>query len=179
MFFPAISTADPKSPPCRRASKSLAGDMAEALAISLSAKLAVALSRGAAIGLSSLLGVRSEIAAAARDLDLFRAFLRSTDSRHGTETNALAAAWVTQVRDAAFELEDVADECCYLSGHGRDRSWVNVRARRRYLVVLDDVWDAHLWDKLHHAFVDERARSRVVITYHPQRRRERDQGRGI
>ncbi|CAL5086708.1 unnamed protein product [Urochloa decumbens] len=105
--------------------------MAEAIAISLSAKLAVALSRSAALGLSPLLGVQSEIAAAARDLDLLRAFLRFVDSHHGTD--ALATAWVKQVRDAAFELEDVADECCYLSGsghgRGRARGWVNVRAR--------------------------------------------------
>ncbi|RLM85532.1 disease resistance protein RPM1-like [Panicum miliaceum] len=100
--------------------------MAEAIAISLSAKLAVALSRSAALGLSPLFGVRSEIAAAARDLDLLRAFLRFADSHHGAD--ALAAAWVKQVRDAAFELEDVADECCYLSAHGRAWGWVNVRA---------------------------------------------------
>ncbi|PUZ72058.1 hypothetical protein GQ55_2G362800 [Panicum hallii var. hallii] len=100
--------------------------MAEAIAISLSAKLAVALSRSAALGLSPLFGVRSEIAAAARDLDLLRAFLRFVDSHHGAD--ALAAAWVKQVRDAAFELEDVADECCYLSAHGRAWGWVNVRA---------------------------------------------------
>ncbi|RLN36123.1 disease resistance protein RPM1-like [Panicum miliaceum] len=101
--------------------------MAEAVAISLSTKLAVALSRSAALGLSRLWGVRSEIAAAAQDLDLLRAFLRFADSHHGTD--ALAAAWVKQVRDAAFELEDAADECCYLSGgHGRARGWVNARA---------------------------------------------------
>ncbi|RLM84819.1 disease resistance protein RPM1-like [Panicum miliaceum] len=100
--------------------------MAEAIAISLSTKLAVALSRSAALGLSRLWGVRSEIAAAVQDLDLLRAFLRFADSHHGTD--ALAAAWVKQVRDTAFELEDAADECCYLSGHGRARGWVNARA---------------------------------------------------
>ncbi|OEL29530.1 Disease resistance protein RPM1 [Dichanthelium oligosanthes] len=100
--------------------------MAEAIAISLSAKLAMVLSRSAAFGLWPLFGVRSDIAAAARDLDILRAFLRLADSCHGT--NMLAAAWIRQVRDAAFELEDVADECCYLSGHGRIRNWVNVRA---------------------------------------------------
>ncbi|CAN6168097.1 unnamed protein product [Urochloa humidicola] len=99
--------------------------MAEAIAISLSAKLAVALSRSAALGLSPLLGVQSEIAAAARDLDLLRAFLRFADSHHGTD--ALAAAWVKQVRDVAFELEDVADECCYLSGRAWG-GWVNAGA---------------------------------------------------
>lgn len=34
----------------------------------------------------------------------------------------------------------------------------------RYLVVLDDVWDSHLWDKLRHAFVDDETGSRVVVT---------------
>ncbi|TVT98437.1 hypothetical protein EJB05_12968, partial [Eragrostis curvula] len=98
--------------------------MAEAIAISLSAKLAVALSRSAAVNLSPLFGVRSDVAATAQDLDILRAFLRFADSRQSTD--ALAAAWVKQVRDAAFELEDVADECCYLSGSGR--GWVNVKS---------------------------------------------------
>ncbi|KAL6639425.1 hypothetical protein ACP70R_023155 [Stipagrostis hirtigluma subsp. patula] len=100
--------------------------MAEAIAISLSAKLAFVLSRSAAVGVSPLFGVRSDIATAARDLDLLRAFLRVADSRHSSD--ALAAAWIRQVRDAAFELDDVADECCYLSGHGLARDLVNVRA---------------------------------------------------
>ncbi|TVU39550.1 hypothetical protein EJB05_12975, partial [Eragrostis curvula] len=98
--------------------------MAEAIAISLSAKLALALSRSAAGSLSPLFSIRSNIAATTQDLDLLRTFLRFADSRQGTDD--LAAAWVRQVRDAAFELEDVADECCYLSGSGR--GWVNVRA---------------------------------------------------
>ncbi|CAL5090147.1 unnamed protein product [Urochloa decumbens] len=256
--------------------------MSEAMVISLSAKLAMVLSRSAASGLSPLFGIRSDIDAAAQDLDILRAFLRFADSSHGTDT--LAAAWIRQVRDAAFELEDVADECCYLSGG----SWVNVgawfalsrrlrKARerlsqlsaakeqygirpadggpappvatttsqiltdgthflnkgevvgfadyekqllewlaedvepqltlvavwgmggvgkttlvtrvhkevvatkrfhcaawvtvskgfttdRKYLVVLDDVWEAHLWDKLRHAFPDDATGSRVVIT---------------
>ncbi|TVU39549.1 hypothetical protein EJB05_12973, partial [Eragrostis curvula] len=38
--------------------------------------------------------------------------------------------------------------------------------RRRYLVVLDDVWDAHLWDKLRHAFPDDVFGSSVVMTTH-------------
>ncbi|CAL5080035.1 unnamed protein product [Urochloa decumbens] len=92
------------------------------MVISLSAKLAMVLSRSAASGLSPLFGIRSDIDAAAQDLDILRAFLRFADSSHGTDT--LAAAWIRQVRDAAFELEDVADECCYLSGG----SWVNVGA---------------------------------------------------
>ncbi|KAL6657199.1 hypothetical protein ACP70R_004979 [Stipagrostis hirtigluma subsp. patula] len=102
--------------------------MAEAFAISLSAKLTVALSRTAALGLSRLFGVRSDVAAANQDLVLLRAFLRFADSRHRADDD-LGAAWVRQVRDAAFELEDVADECCYLSGgHGLARDLVNVRA---------------------------------------------------
>ncbi|TVU39590.1 hypothetical protein EJB05_13016, partial [Eragrostis curvula] len=96
--------------------------MAEAIVISLSAKLGVALSRSAGHSLSSLFGVRSDIV-------LLRAFLQhADDSRRGTDS--LAAAWVRQVRDAAFELEDVADECCYLSGrgHGLARDVLNVGA---------------------------------------------------
>ena len=35
---------------------------------------------------------------------------------------------------------------------------------RRYLVVLYDVWDAHLWEQLHRMLADGSAGSRVVIT---------------
>jgi disease resistance protein RPM1 len=90
--------------------------MAEMIAVSLSAKVAASLSAPAAVELSSLFSIRSGVAAAARELELLRAFLRFADSRRGTD--ALATAWINQVRDAAFELEDVADEYSYLSGRG-------------------------------------------------------------
>ena len=79
----------------------------------LSAKVAGTLSRKAAVDLSSLVAIRSGIAAAARDLELLRAFLRFADSRRGTDV--LASAWVDQVRDVGFDLEDVADEYAFLS----------------------------------------------------------------
>lgn len=100
--------------------------MAEMIAISLSAKVAAALSRKAAIDLSSLVAIRSGIAAAARDLELLRAFLRFADSRRVTD--ALASAWVDQVRDVGFELEDVADEYVFLSGSGFIRACANIGA---------------------------------------------------
>ncbi|CAD6256197.1 unnamed protein product [Miscanthus lutarioriparius] len=105
--------------------------MAEAIAISLSGKLAVALSRSAALGISRLIGVRSDIAAAKGDLDLLRTFLRFADSRRGSTgtEDELVAEWVRQVRDAAFELEDVADECSFLSVHRRfAKDLVNIKA---------------------------------------------------
>ncbi|KAJ1272129.1 hypothetical protein BS78_06G179300 [Paspalum vaginatum] len=90
--------------------------MAEMIAVSLSAKIAASLSEPAAVELSSLFAIRSGVADAARELELLRAFLRFADSRRGTD--ALAATWIDQVRDAAFELEDVADEYSFLSGRG-------------------------------------------------------------
>lgn len=99
---------------------------AEAIAISLSAKFAMVLTRSAAGSLSPIFGVRSDIAATAQELQLLGAFLRFADSRQGTGTDGLASEWVKQVRDTAFELEDIADECCYLSSS--DRGWVNMRA---------------------------------------------------
>uniref|UniRef100_A0A0D9W7U9 AAA+ ATPase domain-containing protein n=1 Tax=Leersia perrieri TaxID=77586 RepID=A0A0D9W7U9_9ORYZ len=97
--------------------------MAEMIAVTLSTKVAAALSSPVAARLASLAGIRSGIEAAARDLGLLRAFLRFVDSQHGTD--ALAEAWVDQVRDVAFELEDVADEYTFLSSrsffrHGTD-----------------------------------------------------------
>lgn len=92
--------------------------MAELIAISLSAKVAAALSRTATVyHLASLVGIRSGIAAAARDLELLRAFLRFADSRRSTDE--LANAWVDRIRHVGFDLEDVVDEYSFLlAGRG-------------------------------------------------------------
>ncbi|XP_037478978.1 disease resistance protein RPM1-like [Triticum dicoccoides] len=100
--------------------------MAEMIAISLSAKVAATLSRSPAADISSLVAVRSGIAAAARDLELLRAFLRFADSRRGAD--ALVSAWVDQIRDVGFELEDAADEYAFLSGGGFVRACANFGA---------------------------------------------------
>ncbi|KAK8449327.1 hypothetical protein SEVIR_7G199950v4 [Setaria viridis] len=100
--------------------------VAEMIAVSVSAKVAASLSSPAALELSSLFAIRSGVDVAARELELLRAFLRFADSRRGTD--ALAAAWINQVRDAAFELEDVADEYSYLSGLGFVRGCANLGA---------------------------------------------------
>ncbi|KAF8687927.1 hypothetical protein HU200_042519 [Digitaria exilis] len=96
------------------------------IAVSLSAKVAASLSAPAALELSSLFAIRSGVAAAARELELLRAFLRFAEARRGVD--ALAATWIDQVRDAAFELEDVADEYSYLSGRGFVRGCADLGA---------------------------------------------------
>ncbi|KAG2573773.1 hypothetical protein PVAP13_7KG276500 [Panicum virgatum] len=86
--------------------------MAEMIAVSFSAKIAASLSAPAAVELSSLFAIRSGVAAAARELDLLRAFLRFADSRRGTD--ALAAAWI--------------DQYSFLSGGGFVRGCANLGA---------------------------------------------------
>nr|CAB3449560.1 unnamed protein product [Digitaria exilis] len=106
--------------------------MAEAIAISLSEKLGEALSSSAALRISHLFSLRSDIAAAQRELDLLRAFLRFADSRRGRDADdhVVSNKWLRQLRHVAFELEDVADECSLLSvsGRGLARVCVNIRA---------------------------------------------------
>ncbi|KAL6277313.1 hypothetical protein ACE6H2_020914 [Prunus campanulata] len=41
---------------------------------------------------------------------------------------------------------------------------VNYLKTKRYLVVLDDVWDVHLWDKIRFSFPDKQLGSRVMLT---------------
>ncbi|PQQ13287.1 disease resistance protein RPM1-like [Prunus yedoensis var. nudiflora] len=41
---------------------------------------------------------------------------------------------------------------------------VNYLETKRYLVVLDDVWDVHLWDKIRFSFPDKQLGSRVMLT---------------
>ncbi|OEL36640.1 Disease resistance protein RPM1 [Dichanthelium oligosanthes] len=96
------------------------------IAVSLSAKVAASFAKPAAVELSSLFAIRSGVADAARELELLRVFLRFADSRRGTD--ALTAAWINQVRAAAFELEDVADEYSFLSGQGFIRDCGNFGA---------------------------------------------------
>ncbi|KAF0897806.1 hypothetical protein E2562_000513 [Oryza meyeriana var. granulata] len=92
--------------------------MAEAVAISsLSTKVAMALARTAALGVTSLHSIRSNIAVAEQELSLLRDHLS-----YGSDN------WANQVHDVAFQLEDIADECCYLSGHGFARDCANAPA---------------------------------------------------
>ncbi|BBH05778.1 NB-ARC domain-containing disease resistance protein [Prunus dulcis] len=41
---------------------------------------------------------------------------------------------------------------------------VNYLETKRYLVVLDDVWDVHLWEKIRFSFPDKHLGSRVMLT---------------
>ncbi|BFG35588.1 hypothetical protein CerSpe_218620 [Prunus speciosa] len=41
---------------------------------------------------------------------------------------------------------------------------VNYLETKRYLVVLDDVWDVHFWDKIRFSFRDKQLGSRVMLT---------------
>ncbi|CAL2267159.1 unnamed protein product [Prunus armeniaca] len=41
---------------------------------------------------------------------------------------------------------------------------VNYLETKRYLIVLDDVWDVHLWDKIRFSFLDNQLGSRVMLT---------------
>ncbi|KAI5324824.1 hypothetical protein L3X38_033897 [Prunus dulcis] len=41
---------------------------------------------------------------------------------------------------------------------------VNYLETKRYLIVLDDVWDVHLWDKIRFSFPDKQLGSRVMLT---------------
>ncbi|PQM41942.1 NBS-containing resistance-like protein [Prunus yedoensis var. nudiflora] len=41
---------------------------------------------------------------------------------------------------------------------------VNYLETKRYLVVLDDVWDVHLWEKIRFSFPDKQLGSCVMLT---------------
>ncbi|XP_008245286.1 PREDICTED: disease resistance protein RPM1-like [Prunus mume] len=41
---------------------------------------------------------------------------------------------------------------------------VNYLETKRYLIVLDDVWDVHLWEKIRFLFLDNQLGSRVMLT---------------
>lgn len=95
--------------------------MAEAVVVSLSAKVAMAVARSTALGVvTSLGGVHSSIAAAEHELSLLRGHLRSgrASCRGADDDDDPIDSWANQVRDVAFQLDDITDECCFLSGSG-------------------------------------------------------------
>ncbi|KAL0364560.1 UNVERIFIED_CONTAM: putative late blight resistance proteinR1A-10 [Sesamum angustifolium] len=43
-------------------------------------------------------------------------------------------------------------------------AYLHPRINRRYLIVVDDVWNTRVWDELKKAFPDDRNNSRVIVT---------------
>ncbi|PQM33192.1 disease resistance protein RPM1 [Prunus yedoensis var. nudiflora] len=48
--------------------------------------------------------------------------------------------------------------------HKAKKEEVPADMNARYLVVLDDVWDVHLWEKIRFSFPDKQLGSRVMLT---------------
>jgi disease resistance protein RPM1 len=79
-------------------------------------------------------------------------------SQHSTMEDLLRKMLKELHRDARWN--DAGADYRSLVAAVRDRL-----AKRRYLVVLDDVWQAHLWnEQLRHALLEDEPGSRVVIT---------------
>ncbi|XP_068638625.1 disease resistance protein RPM1-like [Aristolochia californica] len=85
----------------------LVGNMAEGTVYCLLGKLASILEKEASL----LGGVRHEIEEIKQELESMRSFLREVDSRKYTGEGD--AIWATQVRDVAYEVEDIIDEFTY------------------------------------------------------------------
>nr|ALO70133.1 NBS-LRR-like resistance protein [Oryza sativa] len=116
----------------------------------------MALGRSTAMGVVTSLGlggVHSSIAAAEHELSLLRGHLRSGGaSCRGADDDDQDPidSWANQVRDVAFQLDDITDECRFLSGsgsgsgHGFARycanvpTWIALSRRLRKLRREDD-----------------------------------------
>ncbi|XP_068642033.1 disease resistance protein RPM1-like [Aristolochia californica] len=87
--------------------------MAEGTVYFLLGKLASILEKEASL----LGGVRHEIEDIKQELESIRSFLREVDRRKNTSDGV--TTWATQVRDVAYEVEDIIDEFTYQANSSR------------------------------------------------------------
>ncbi|BBH05791.1 NB-ARC domain-containing disease resistance protein [Prunus dulcis] len=93
------------------------------------------------------------------------------------KTTLVARTFTNHVVKSHFELAYKIDDRIPQSKEGRVPTNMNSMSRhelleilvnyleiKRYLVVLDDVWDIHLWEKIRFSFPDTQLGSRIMIT---------------
>nr|DAD42824.1 TPA_asm: hypothetical protein HUJ06_001054 [Nelumbo nucifera] len=71
-----------------------------------------------------LKGVRKEVKDIVAELESMQAFLKDADVK--SEIEESVKTWVKQVRDVAYDMEDVLDECLDCIAVGRDKSTLNL-----------------------------------------------------
>lgn len=88
------------------------------------------------------------------------------------------SAWITLSRssDIKILLKELLEQLAQVvrkpvppGAHKMNGHWLkivikDILQRRRYLIVLDDAWDANRWDAIKHAFPNNSHGSRIVIT---------------
>ncbi|VVA21047.1 PREDICTED: disease resistance [Prunus dulcis] len=101
-----------------------------------------------------------------------------TFTNHVVKSHFECYAWITVSQSYVLEdllirlmtefhkarKEEVPTNMNSMSRHELLEILVNYLETKRYLVVLDDVWDIHLWEKIRFSFPDTQLGSRIMIT---------------
>ncbi|KAI5324844.1 hypothetical protein L3X38_033917 [Prunus dulcis] len=101
-----------------------------------------------------------------------------TFTNHVVKSHFECYAWITVSQSYVLEdllirlmtefhkarKEEVPTNMNSMSRHELLEILVNYLEIKRYLVVLDDVWDIHLWEKIRFSFPDTQLGSRIMIT---------------
>ncbi|EXB36974.1 Disease resistance protein RPP13 [Morus notabilis] len=107
------------------------------------------------------------------ELRRIQCFLRDADNKQ--EQDKRVRNWVAEVRDVAYDIEDVIDtfivrvSSSYVKAFRLRKLRTQIRIRgslreNRYLVVLDDIWRIEAWNGIKVAFPKGKKGSKVVFT---------------
>ncbi|GJM98486.1 hypothetical protein PR202_ga15505 [Eleusine coracana subsp. coracana] len=112
------------------------------------------------------------------ELELINAFLKEIDMK-GCNGEVIET-WIRQVRRVAYDMEDIVDQFMYIVEiHGNENRTFDavsmdsaelsmelkkVVDKKRYLIILDDVWTAEVLINISEVLVDNGLGSRVIIT---------------
>ncbi|KAF3615622.1 putative 40S ribosomal protein S4-like [Capsicum annuum] len=114
-----------------------------------------------------LSGVQDEIEWIKKEFQAMVAFLRDADKRQLRDETV--AGWVKEdvLKNILFGVIASRGEPALDVMSAMDEGWLLERTNdylqdKKYLLVLDDIWDENLWEELKHAF--PRRKGRIIIT---------------
>ncbi|KAM3361787.1 putative disease resistance protein [Capsicum galapagoense] len=114
-----------------------------------------------------LSGVQDEIEWIKKEFQAMVAFLRDADKRQLRDETV--AGWVKEdvLKNILFGVIASSGEPALDFMSAMDEGWLLERTNdylqdKKYLLVLDDIWDENLWEELKHAF--PRRKGRIIIT---------------
>ncbi|KAM3284642.1 putative disease resistance protein [Capsicum chacoense] len=114
-----------------------------------------------------LSGVQDEIEWIKKEFQAMVAFLRDADKRQLRDETV--ADWVKEdvLKNILFGVIASRGEPALDVMSAMDEGWLLERTNdylqdKKYLLVLDDIWDENLWEELKHAF--PRRKGRIIIT---------------
>ncbi|XP_039118398.1 LOW QUALITY PROTEIN: disease resistance protein RPH8A-like [Dioscorea cayenensis subsp. rotundata] len=91
----------------------------------------------------NLHGVRGEVEWLERELRRMQCFLKDADAKKNKGDDERVKNWVTEMRDLAFEAEDIIDTFMYLKLRRQQKQPGCIGFMKRYVFILDELVNRH------------------------------------